>query len=225
MNIFLLIITAFLPAFAVLRQVLKTKFPPVLILITFFAAAATLFPVRFFQITSRFFTQTLLHISAFYSDFFERFLNSFITAALIEEGCKTGVFILLSIYMHRCCKKNHTTVLPYHSLLTAFFFGCLFSSFENISYNIRYPQFQFLRICTTSVLHGALGNFYFKILHAKTQTAAIGIFLTAVGLHGCYNFFAALGGWFMLPALAVIGLTLMAAGNTLQKIIPSNRST
>ena len=75
------------------------------------------------------------------------------------------------------------------------------------------------------MLHGALGNFYFKILHTKTQTAAIGIFLAAVGLHGCYNFFAALGGWFMLPALAVIGLTLMAAGNTVQKITASNRKT
>lgn len=225
MNIFILIITAFFPAFVVLLQALKTKIPPVFMLIAFFAATAALFPVRFFQMISRFFTQTLLHISAFYSDFFTRFFNSFITAALIEEGCKTGVFILLSIYMQHCCKKSNTTVLPYHCLLTAFFFGCLFSGFENISYNIRYPQFQFLRICTASVLHGALGNFYFKILHTKTQTAAIGIFLAAVGLHGCYNFFAALGGWFMLPALAVIGLTLMAAGNTVQKITASNHKT
>lgn len=195
---------------------LKTKLPPAYMVIPFFGAAAALFPVRLLQMFLRFFADTALTASAlypqaFYSAYSAHFFNSFVIAALIEEGCKAGIFILLSRFMQYYYAKRGTAVQPYHSLLAAFFFGFLFSGFENVSYGIRYPQFQLFRIATASVLHGTLGCFYFKIQQAKTQRAIAGFFLAALALHGCYNFLAGLGGWFMLPALAVIGLAVMTA--------------
>lgn len=97
-------------------------------------------------------------------------------------------------------------------MLLGAFFGFVFSGFENISYSLRYSNVQFLRLVTAALLHGTLGCFYASIISIETKRKAAFVFLAAVVLHGLYNFFISLGGGFILPAAAVLGIACLYAG-------------
>ena len=96
-------------------------------------------------------------------------------------------------------------------MLLGVFFGFVFSGFENISYSLRYSNVQFLRLVTAAVLHGTLGCFYASMAYTKTKRKAAFVFLAAIVLHGLYNFFISLGGGFILPAAAVLGIACLYA--------------
>lgn len=228
MNIVSVILTAFLPAVLWTCIILKRKIPGSWITVMFFASAFSILPAL---IAQRFLHSLFNMIVEKQAEGIRIFFHRFMIAALAEEGVKTAVFKLtaariLKIRNNSAYKKDGL-IKEYaafgairsegafqYSLFLALFFGLVFGGFENISYNLRYPQFQLLRLCTSVVLHGALGSFYVQIINAKTKKHAAAYFTAAVFLHSMYNFFALLGKWFMLPAAAVIGLTCLYAIRT-----------
>lgn len=154
------------------------------------------------------------------------FLNSLITAALIEEGIKAACFYLtiriFSKNSHAGMLKKHAHAVhsirtqnmqytaphapPYQCILLGILFGLVFGSLENLSYSLRYPASQYIRVLTATVLHGMLGCFYAIMLHTRTKGMAVLIFSRAVFIHGFYNFFISLHGFFIVPAFALLGI-------------------
>ena len=209
MSIIGLLITAFLPASAAVCIAIKKHVPVYALAAVFFAAAASLLPVLALQHS----VHTFLDVGiAEQSEAVRLLFNSFITAAWIEEGVKTGFFGLTAAIV---LKKRFGIT---RSMLLGVFFGFVFSGFENISYSLRYSNVQFIRLVTAAVLHGSLGCFYVSMVRAATKRKAALIFFVAVILHGLYNFFISQGGGFILPALAVIGL---ACGYAARLFTPS----
>ena len=204
MSIIGLLITAFLPASAAVCIAIKKYVPVYALAAVFFAAAASLLPVLALQHS----VHTFLDVGiAKRSEAVRLLFNSFITAAWIEEGVKTGFFGLTAAMV---LKKRFGIT---QSMLLGVFFGFVFSGFENISYGLRYSNVQFLRLVTAAVLHGTLGCFYASMAYTKTKRKAAFIFFAAVVLHGLYNFFISLGGGFILPAVAVLGIACLYAGS------------
>jgi|GEM_PF-484480 len=227
MNFVYLIITAFLPALLSAGIAVKRKTPVSLLIAAFFAAAASIPPVLALQYFLHVLSDTALNTQSAGA---QLVFHSFITAGLIEESVKAAAFGLavaglLNIQNKQTTEKTagvHDTIErqahPKHLMLIALFFGLVFSGFENIHYGLRYPQFTVLRLCTASVLHGTLGGFYARLIRTPAKKQAAAFLAQAVLLHGLYDFFTSLGGRFMLPAAAVIGLTglsfLKFAGNS-----------
>ena len=180
MSIIGLLITAFLPASAAVCIAIKKHIPVYALAAVFFAAAASLLPVLALQHSVHTFLDAGI---AKQSEAVRLLFNSFITAAWIEEGVKTGFFGLTAAIV---LKKRFGIT---QSMLLGVFFGFVFSGFENISYSLRYSNVQFLRLLTASTLHGILGCFYVSIVSAETKRKAVLIFVSAVFLHGLYNFF------------------------------------
>ena len=209
MSIIGLLITAFLPASAAVCIAIKKHVPVYALAAVFFAAAASLLPALALQHSVHTFLDAGI---AKQSEAVRLLFNSFITAAWIEEGVKTGFFGLTAAMV---LKKRFGIT---QSMLLGVFFGLVFSGFENISYSLRYSNVQFLRLVTAAVLHGSLGCFYVSMVRAATKRKAALIFFVAVILHGLYNFFISQGGGFILPALAVIGL---ACGYAARLFTPS----
>ena len=204
MSIIGLLITAFLPASAAVCIAIKKHVPVYALAAVFFAAAASLLPVLALQHS----VHTFLDVGiAKQSEAVRLLFNSFITAAWIEEGVKAAVFGLTAAIV---LKKRFGIT---RSMLLGVFFGFVFSGFENISYSLRYSNVQFLRLVTAALLHGTLGCFYASIISIEnTKRKAAFVFLAAVVLHGLYNFFISLGGGFILPAAAVLGIACLYAG-------------
>ena len=202
MSIIGLLITAFLPASAAVCIAIKKHILVYALAAVFFAAAASLLPALALQHSVHTFLDAGI---AKQSEAVRLLFNSFITAALIEEGVKAAVFGLTAAIV---LKKSFGIT---QSMLLGVFFGFVFSGFENISYNLRYSNVQFLRLVTATVLHGTLGCFYASMAYTKTKRKAAFIFFAAVVLHGLYNFFISLGGGFILPAAAVLGIACLYA--------------
>lgn len=145
MSIIGLLITAFLPASAAVCIAIKKHIPVYALAAVFFAAAASLLPVLALQHS----VHTFLDVGiAKRSEAVRLLFNSFITAAWIEEGVKTGFFGLTAAIV---LKKRFGII---QSMLLGVFFGFVFSGFENISYSLRYSNVQFLRLVTAALLHG-----------------------------------------------------------------------
>lgn len=202
MSIIGLLITAFLPAAAAVYIAIKKHIPVYALAAVFFAAAASLLPVLALQHSVHTFLDAGI---AKQSEAVRLLFNSFITAAWIEEGVKTGFFGLTAAIV---LKKRFGIT---QNMLLGVFFGFVFSGFENISYGLRYSNVQSLRLVTAAVLHGTLGCFYASMAYTKTKRKAAFVFLAAVVLHGLYNFFISLGGGFILPAAAVLGIACLYA--------------
>ena len=203
MRLAFLLFTAFLPASAAVCIAIKKHIPVYALAAVFFAAAASLLPVLALQHSVHTFLDAGI---AKQSEAVRLLFNSFITAAWIEEGVKAAVFGLTAAIV---LKKRFGIT---RSMLLGVFFGFVFSGFENISYSLRYSNVQFLRLVTAAVLHGALGCFYASIISTETKRKAALVFLAAVVLHGLYNFFISLGGGFILPAAAALGIACLYAG-------------
>ena len=203
MSIIGLLITAFLPASAAICIAVKKHIPVYALAAVFFAAAASLLPVLALQHS----VHTFLDVGiAKRSEAVRLLFNSFITAALIEESVKAAVFGLTAAIV---LKKRFGIT---QSMLLGVFFGFVFSGFENISYSLRYSNAQILRHITANLLHGTLGCFYASMAYKNIKRKAAFIFPAAVALHGLYNFFISLGGGFILPAAAVLGIACLYAG-------------
>lgn len=202
MSIIGLLITAFLPASVAICITVKKYIPVYALAAVFFAAAASLLPVLALQHSVHTFLDAGI---AKQSEAVRLLFNSFITAALIEETVKAAAFGLTAAMV---LKKRFGIT---QSMLLGVFFGFVFSGFENISYSLRYSNVQFLRLVTATLLHGTLGCFYASMISTKTKRKAALVFLAAVVLHGLYNFFISLGGGFILPAAAVLGIACLYA--------------
>lgn len=194
MSIIGLLITAFLPASAAVCIAIKKHVPVYALAAVFFAAAASLLPVLALQHSVHIFLYADI---AKQSEAVRLLFNSFITAALIEEGAKAAVFGLTAAMV---LKKRFGIT---QSMLLGVFFGFVFSGFENISYSLRYSNVQFLRLVTAALLHGTLGCFYASMAYTEIKRKAAFVFLAAVVLHGFYNFFISLGGGFILAVLGI----------------------
>lgn len=203
MSIIGLLITAFLPASAAVCIAIKKHVPVYALAAVFFAAAASLLPALALQHSVHIFLDAGI---AKQSEAVRLLFNSFITAALIEETIKAAAFGLTAAMV---LKKRFGIT---QSMLLGVFFGFVFSGFENISYSLRYFNVQFLRLVTAALLHGTLGCFYASMISTETKRKAAFVFLAAVVLHGLYNFFISLGGGFILPAAAVLGIACLYAG-------------
>lgn len=202
MSIIGLLITAFLPASAAVCIAIKKHVPVYALAAVFFAAGASLLPALALQHSVHIFLDAGI---AKQSEAVRLLFNSFITAALIEETVKAAAFGLTAAMV---LKKRFGIT---QSMLLGISFGFVFSGFENISYSLRYSNVQFLRLVTAAVLHGTLGCFYASMTYKNTKRKAALIFLAAVVLHGLYNFFISLGGGFILPAAAVLGIACLYA--------------
>ena len=202
MSIIRLLLTAFLPAAAAACIAVKKHVPVYALAAVFCAAAVSLLPVIVLQHLVHSFLDAGISGQP---EAVQPLFNSFITAALIEEGVKAAVFGLTAAMV---LKKRFGIT---QSMLLGVFFGFVFSGFENISYSLRYSNVQSLRLVTAAVLHGALGCFYASMISTETKRKAAFVFLAAVVLHGLYNFFISLGGGFILPAAAVLGIACLYA--------------
>ena len=211
MSIIGLLITAFLPASAAVYIAVKKHVPVYALVAVFFAAAASLLPVHIIQYLIHAFLDADI---AKQSDAVQLLFSSFITAALIEESIK-AVFFCLTVAI--VLKKSFGIT---HSIMLGLFFGFVFSGFENISYNLRYSNVQFLRLFTAAILHGTLGCFYASMVYAKTKRKAAFVFIAAIVLHGLYNFFISLDGGFILPAAAVLGIACLYARRLFMSSLP-----
>lgn len=203
MSIIRLLITAFLPASAAVYSAVKKHVPVYALAAVFCAAAVSLLPVLALQhLVHTFFDAILLK----QSEAVQLLFSSFVTAAVIEEGAKAAIFVFTIAVL---LKKRFGIT---QSVLLGVFFGFVFGGFENISYSLRYPNVQFLRLVTAAVLHGILGSFYASMTYAKVKKKAVLIFIAALVLHGLYNFFISLGGGFIIPAAAILGIACFSAG-------------
>ena len=219
------IIPAFLPAVPVMYIVLKRQIPVKFLVAACFAAAFAILAAVGLQHVLHFFFDILPQSGAV-----KLLFTSFITAAFIEEGSKAAVFAF-TVFLPfirgasadgRPLMQNirYGTVKRYvpcrRLILLALLFGFVFAGFENIFYNLRYPQFRLLRLCTASVLHGTLGSFYVRMLQAKTAKHAAVFLSAAVLLHGLYNLFTAIGGVFLIPAAATAGASCLFTAQSLR---------
>lgn len=210
MNIIHLLALAFLPAFIWAGIfVYKKRLGTSLFSLTaaFFAAVmAILFVFAFQQVLSLIIDNNSMNKINPAAIFFQ----SFISAAFIEESSKVLSFwsmnhLVASFNKHKIFYAKKDINMNHNDMLfLAVFFGLVFSGFENIFYGIRYPQFSLIRLCTASVLHGALGVFFILIISAETTIRRIRYFIKAIFLHGIYNVFVTIGGWFFILAAIVI---------------------
>ncbi|MEL3906931.1 MAG: PrsW family intramembrane metalloprotease [Treponema sp.] len=198
MSIIRLIAVAFIPAFICCGMMVYRKQPLGTVLPVFLAAAAAVLAAFVLQAGMH----RVLQPPAFKETGVPALVfHSFIVSAFIEEGVKAGVFVFLC---NACPRLNRRETALNSLFITAVLFGLIFSGFENIFYAIRYPHIHLIRLCSASVLHGGISVFYRAVVQANTVEKQIRYVIEAIFLHGAYNFFTALGGWFFLCAAAVL---------------------
>ncbi len=140
--------------------------------------------------------------------------KSFIISALIEEAVKMSVIVfLLRVLIHSRKPDTANQAVQDDTVwlsLIAIFFGLSFGGFETVSYSLRYPDVLPLRIITAVFLHGSLVAFFVPVAEGNGRLS-IFPFLRAVVLHGLYNMFFLLGGWFVIPGCAVLARAVLYA--------------
>ncbi len=133
------------------------------------------------------------------------FFDSFISTGLIEESCKIFFFYLLArlIYAKAGIKKieEAQTLNPKQLLFLAIFFGLIFASFENIAYFIQDINSIKLRIISACLFHSTIVVYYRKFILKKHKFF---YFLSAVLLHGLYNFFLSLNIYFSIFSALIL---------------------
>lgn len=213
-----LFITALMQVALLLYMRIRKKMPFYTIAAVFFSAAGSVSVIIVLQYLVHSFLDSAL---AMQPSMVRRFFNSFIVAALVEECGKAFCFCLTAAVLSKKrrigCRKEDTPTVGstvtsdfYSHIMLALFFGLAFGGFENISYSLRYPAGQEIRLLAV-ILHGMLGSFYAAVLHARTKSSAVFFLCAAIILHGFYNFFIFLGGIFFLPAFAVLGMVFLYA--------------
>ena len=144
--------------------------------------------------------------------FFSLLFRSVVLYGLIEEGIKGGTLFLFPV------KKIDGRLMFYYSILAGLFLGC----FESVIYVLRAIQdvsshggevllhLIFIRSFTAIVIHSfcasLLGMFVYGIKNKKAMICAA---LSAVLLHGLYDFFVILNSPINYFAYAAIALLLL----------------
>lgn len=145
--------------------------------------------------------------------------ESFFEAAFIEEISKL-IFFLIFIKINklaaehrqitsgiepsaRITSKNEEEIIK-TLLYFGVFFGLIFSSFENIAYSIHTGNFIPVRLVTANLLHGFLTLYYIKIHIAHSLKHKIIFFTKTFLLHGLYNIFFNIGGYFIIFSCAIL---------------------
>ncbi|MCR5284377.1 MAG: PrsW family intramembrane metalloprotease [Treponema sp.] len=134
-------------------------------------------------------------------------LKSIILYGLVEEMVKMVLFLPLP----------HKDYTEFKTLMLAFIFGAAIASFESVVYFLTYLQNSqitggkllygsiFLRIFSSDIIHicctGLCALFVYTL---RNKPARISILVTAILLHGIYDFFAGFTNglrWFSVPVI------------------------
>lgn len=134
-------------------------------------------------------------------------LKSIILYGLVEEMVKMLLFLPLP----------HKDYTEFKTLMLAFVFGAAIASFESVVYFLTYLQNSqitggkllygsiFLRIFSSDIIHicctGLCALFVYTL---RNKPAKISILVTAILLHGIYDFFAGFTNglrWFSVPVI------------------------
>lgn len=134
-------------------------------------------------------------------------LKSIILYGLVEEMVKMFLFLPLP----------HKDYTEFKTLMLAFIFGAAIASFESVVYFLTYLQNSqitggkllygsiFLRIFSSDIIHicctGLCALFVYTL---RNKPAKISILVTAILLHGIYDFFAGFTNglrWFSVPVI------------------------
>ena len=134
-------------------------------------------------------------------------LKSIILYGLVEEMVKMLLFLPLP----------HKDYTEFKTLMLAFIFGAAIASFESVVYFLTYLQNSqitggkllygsiFLRIFSSDIIHicctGLCALFVYTL---RNKPAKISILVTAILLHGIYDFFAGFTNglrWFSVPVI------------------------
>jgi len=134
-------------------------------------------------------------------------LKSIILYGLVEEMVKMVLFLPLP----------HKDYTEFKTLMLAFIFGAAIASFESVVYFLTYLQNSqitggkllygsiFLRIFSSDIIHicctGLCALFVYTL---RNKPAKISILVTAILLHGIYDFFAGFTNglrWFSVPVI------------------------
>lgn len=203
--------------FMAVFQFLFLSFLPLLLWIIFCVGS------RFFSFVSAFYGILLALLAVFIASSCQWFLSSltvnlsglwamlfsaFIQAAFLEESVKLIALRLLPDVRSRECR-------PRALLAYAIVIGIAFASFETLVYALRNPSILFVRTFTSLCIHafGTLlsGMALLRFRQNARKLEALLFFGGAVILHGMWNFFITLGGFFLFPAyLCLLTLLILA---------------
>lgn len=204
-------------SFMAVFQFLFLSFLPLLLWIIFCVGS------RFFSLVSAFYGILLALLAVFIASSCQWGLSSltlglsgisvllfsaFIQAAFLEESVKLIALRLLPGVRSREC---HPRVLLAYAVLI----GVAFASFETLVYALRNPSILFVRTFTSLCVHafGTLlsGMALIRFRQNARKLDVILFFGAAVVLHGMWNFFIALGGFFVFPSyLCLLTLLILA---------------
>lgn len=219
--LFLLLFISSIPAIAVFVWFHLTHYPFSVPRFSFslLAGAASFFPALFFQ--SIFITgNQISRITGKWSLVTEIFVR----IALTEELSRLIMLSVLFFAFHRFSSmgrprtvtdtRNDVLNTPVSAVVMASAAGLIaglgFAILEGTVYGASNPDNTLLRIFTATPLHGACG---FRVgasiaMFRKRPVQAVFRFLSAVVIHGIYNFMLFLPGFF--PALAAVLIALSA---------------
>ena len=145
-----------------------------------------------------------------YSFFLGTLFNSYIYSSTIEESIKVlfFYFVLRLFYQNFKGKENIKSASLKTGnakmiLLVAMFFAACFAAFENISYIAKDINTLATRMCTSTLLHIFIAQYY---LYLKSNWYKK-IFLSVcvpIFVHGSYNLFIALNGKFVILSFVIL---------------------
>lgn len=148
--------------------------------------------------------------------------SSFIQTALIEELCKLFLFMMCICICTKIFVKDfgvyagnrkQFTVEEYGGIariyiLFSVFFGLNFAAFENTAYTAMDINSAAVRVVSSTFIHAAMAVYYAKITvyaNRKTQLKkCLFLFSVPLTIHGLYNMFIVLGGFFVFFAVIII---------------------
>lgn len=210
-QIILPIILCFVPVILGFIVCTKFKINISLSLITILLGLIAVFPIELIQYAineSKLFNFILPYETAYYV------INSLLLYGFLEETFKT-------LFISFIPSKNYSIL---QILLLGFLLGLSLASFENLVYFFEYQQkasnrgasliysMIFKRIFLTDILHMAcagLSALFIVTLKDKNLKARWGLFVTAILLHGFYDFFAGFKNNLNLFSILVVLLAIL----------------
>ena len=146
----------------------------------------------------------------------------FIRIAFTEELSRLLVLIILFFVIRRLSAAKQPDSNPVSAVTMAAAAGLIaglgFAILESAVYGAANPGNALLRIFTAAPLHGACG---FRVgsavaMFREHRAPAVSRFLSAVGIHGIYNFMLLIPGLF--PSIAAVLIALSALASSVMAI-------
>ncbi len=138
--------------------------------------------------------------------------KSFFYTGLIEEAAKCFFFIIFIKTVRSKNEDNFAKQTAVPPAAVAVFYGLVFASFENLAYAVLYGSGSILmRLLTADILHAGLGIYYLKIGRTGRTKTAVLLFCVPWLLHGLYNMFLSIGGFFSIFAFFILLYAAAAA--------------